>query len=254
MEFEFKDRYTLKDFKDIVARLRDKENGCPWDKEQDHFSIKKNFVEETYEVLEAIDLEDTELLKEELGDVLLQIVLHSQFEEEVGNFNLEDVINDIAQKIVVRHPHVFKNADNTTNTNKVLEKWEEIKNQTKGFESLEEKLKSVPKVFPSLMYANKIQKRMQAGNIKVLADEKRSIDSIKSLISEIEGNNIDNQKETLSRLLFEVSNLVRLKKEDSEEILKEFTSNFTEKVVNFEKLSLQNDESFDIIFKDDFIK
>ncbi len=252
MEFEFKDKYNLEDFRLIVAKLRDKETGCPWDIEQDHFSIKKNFIEETYEVIEAIDLENSELLKEELGDVLLQIVLHSQFEEEVGNFNLNDVINDISQKIIIRHPHVFKNPVNTK-TEAVLEKWEEIKNEVKGFETLEEKLASVPKVFPSLMYANKIQKRMQAGGINLLGNEEQTINNIIQLANSLKEEKAENQKELISQLIFQTSNLARLKKEDSEEILREYTMKITEKVVNFEKLSLQNGKSFDIISKDDFI-
>ncbi len=254
MDFEFKEKYNLEDFKNIVALLRDKENGCPWDIKQDHFSIKKNFIEEVYEAIEAIDLEDSELLKEELGDVLLQIVLHSQFEEEKGVFNLEDVINDIAQKIVIRHPHVFHNKEEEKSSeNKVLEKWEEIKNKTKGFETLAEKLESVPKVFPSLMYANKVQKRMQAGEIEFLKDEKSNIDDLKSLVLNLETLNNEEEKEALSKILFITSNLLRLKKEDSEEILKEFTMEMVKKVGNFEKITLQNGKSFDIISRDDFI-
>ncbi len=253
MDFKFKDRYDLQDFKNIVAMLRDKDFGCPWDKEQDHFSIRKNFIEETYEVIEAIEIEDNELLKEELGDVLLQIVLHSQFASEVGNFNLEDVINDIAQKIIIRHPHVFKNNNKIDDTNKVLTKWEEIKNETKGFETLSEKLNSVPKVFPALMYANKTQKRMQAGGFSFLGDEKSEIEDIKSLVMQLENSSEEQKNELIAKLIFTTSNLARIRKMDSEEVLKEITGKIIEKVVNFENLSLQNDKSFDIISKDDFI-
>ncbi len=253
MDFEFKDRYDLQDFKKIVAMLRDKDFGCPWDKAQDHFSIRKSFIEETYEVIEAIDLEDTNLLKEELGDVLLQIVLHSQFEEEIGSFNLEDVINDISKKIIVRHPHVFKNKDTTTDENKVLMKWEEIKNETKGFETLGEKLNSVPKVFPALMYANKVQKRMQAGGFEFLNDEKNEIEDLKNLILKLENASCEEKNNLIANIIFTASNLARIQKMDSEEALKEKTGKIVKKVVNFENLSLQNGKSFDIISKDDFI-
>ena len=89
-----------------MALLRS-EQGCPWDREQDHRSIRKNFIEETYEAVEAIDKGDMTLLREELGDVLLQVVFHTQMEEETGVFTFDDVVTDLCQKLIIRHPHVF---------------------------------------------------------------------------------------------------------------------------------------------------
>ena len=107
-EFEFKDVYNIDDLIKLVTVLR-APGGCPWDIKQTHESIKKNFIEETYEVIEAINKNDSDMLREELGDVLLQVALHSQMESEKGSFDFNDVANDICQKLVVRHPHVFGN-------------------------------------------------------------------------------------------------------------------------------------------------
>lgn len=99
MDFTFKEKYTMDDLIDIMKILRG-ENGCPWDKKQNHQSIRKNFIEETYEVIEAIDNNDNDLLKEELGDVLLQVVFHAQMEQELGNFDFDDVANDICKNLL----------------------------------------------------------------------------------------------------------------------------------------------------------
>ena len=107
VEFVQKPRYTAQDLVRIVALLRQPEGGCPWDKAQTHASIRQNFIEETYEAVEAIDLGDPELLQEELGDVLLQVALHCQMEAERGAFDFDEVCNGICQKLLYRHPHVF---------------------------------------------------------------------------------------------------------------------------------------------------
>ena len=102
--FDFKDKYNLEDLLHIMQLLRG-EGGCPWDREQDHHSIRNNFIEETYEAVEAIDTENASLLKEELGDVLLQIVFHAQMEQEKGVFDFGDVCDGICKKLIYRHPH-----------------------------------------------------------------------------------------------------------------------------------------------------
>ena len=106
--FGKKDKYTVDDLVEIMSLLRS-ENGCPWDREQTHASIRKNFIEETYEAVEAIDEDNPDKLKEELGDVLLQVVFHAQMEKEKGNFDFNDVCDGICKKLIVRHPHVFGN-------------------------------------------------------------------------------------------------------------------------------------------------
>ena len=106
VDFEQKEHYKIEDLLDIMKILRG-ENGCPWDQVQTHQSIRKNMIEETYEVVEAIDKEDPILLQEELGDVLMQVVFHSQIEESEGRFTFDDVCDGVCKKLIVRHPHVF---------------------------------------------------------------------------------------------------------------------------------------------------
>ncbi|MDE6092721.1 MAG: nucleoside triphosphate pyrophosphohydrolase, partial [Ruminococcus sp.] len=122
VDFQQKKRYSIDDLIDIVRLLRG-EGGCPWDREQTHESIKSDFIEETCEAIEAIDLKDTDLLREELGDVLLQVVFHCRIEEENSSFNFDDVCNEICHKLIVRHPHVFGEIT-VDSTGEVLKNWE----------------------------------------------------------------------------------------------------------------------------------
>ena len=110
MDFQKKERYNVSDLIKIMEMLRS-ENGCPWDREQTHESIRMNFLEEAYEACDAIDNKNDENLKEELGDVLMQVVFHSRIAEEAGKYNFDDVANDVCQKLVFRHPHVFGDVD-----------------------------------------------------------------------------------------------------------------------------------------------
>ena len=124
VNFEFKDRYNFHDLVEIVRVLREP-GGCPWDAEQTHESIKKDFIEETYEVIEAINKNDKVLLEEELGDVLLQVVFHAQLEREEGRSDMGEIIHDVCFKLVHRHPHVFGNVVAET-SDVVLSNWEQI--------------------------------------------------------------------------------------------------------------------------------
>ena len=139
----------MQDLLQIMEILRS-ENGCPWDREQTHESIRGNFIEETYEAVEAIDKKDPVLLREELGDVLLQVVFHARMEEEVNSFNFGDVVNDICEKLIIRHPHIFGDVK-VCGTEEVLNNWEAIKNQVKGTKTQTERLEAVPRVYPALM-------------------------------------------------------------------------------------------------------
>ena len=125
-----KERYSFEDLIKLIRLLRSPE-GCPWDREQTHASIRKNFIEETYEVLEAIDKEDLPLLREELGDVLLQVGLHVEMEAERGTMTFEDVITALCSKLVQRHPHVFGDVRGDSAA-QALDNWEAIKMRTKG--------------------------------------------------------------------------------------------------------------------------
>lgn len=152
-----KDRYTMDDLVAIMALLR-AEDGCPWDREQTHESIRSNFIEETYEVVEAIDTKDAPLLREELGDVLLQVVFHARISEEAGDFSFDDVADEVCRKLVVRHPHIFSDVEADT-TDKVLTNWDKIKAETKQQKTVSDTLNSVSRSLPSLMRATKIAKK-----------------------------------------------------------------------------------------------
>ncbi|OFI06572.1 nucleoside triphosphate pyrophosphohydrolase [Clostridium acetireducens DSM 10703] len=151
---------NLKDFNDLIkimSTLRG-ENGCPWDREQTHKSLKQYLIEESYEVLDSIDEEDDEALVEELGDVLLQVVFHSQIGKENGFFNINDVVKSICDKMIERHPHVFGNV-NADTTDKVLYNWDKIKKKQYGFNTYTDELNHIAKSFPALIRAYKVQKK-----------------------------------------------------------------------------------------------
>lgn len=164
-----KDRYGFQDLVDIMALLRS-EDGCPWDRVQTHESIRKNFIEETYEVAEAIDNKDVANLREELGDVLLQVVFHTQMEREAGRFDIDDVITEVCEKLVVRHPHIFGEVSADT-PEKVLDNWEEIKMRTKGQTDGKKRLEDVPKSLPALMRSYKVVKRAEKAGADLGAQE-----------------------------------------------------------------------------------
>ncbi|WP_312460163.1 MazG family protein, partial [Proteiniclasticum sp.] len=142
-------KYSFYDFMNIVKRLRDKDSGCPWDKEQTHESLKPYLIEESYEALEAIDLEDFDALREELGDVMLQVLLHSAISEEEGEFNIHEVVKVVSEKMIYRHPHVFQK-DRDMTSDEVLIQWEALKKKEKGEETLSDSLRAISKYYPGL--------------------------------------------------------------------------------------------------------
>ena len=146
--------YTYEDLITVVELLRS-EGGCPWDMEQTHKSIRNDFIEETYEVIEAIDTEDPALLREELGDVLLQVVFHARIEEEQDVFGMPEVANDICAKLIHRHPHVFGTVE-VENSAEVLRNWEAIKGEEKQRITMTDKLRAIPPMYPALMRAQKV--------------------------------------------------------------------------------------------------
>ena len=152
-----KDRYEFDDLVEIMAFLRSSE-GCPWDREQTHESLKRYLIEETYEVLEAIDLDDRDKLCEELGDLLLQILFHARIAEEEGRFDINDVITGISRKMILRHTHVFGD-DRAETADDVVDNWEKIKKKEKGVKDQTGVLKSVPANLPALMRSFKVQEK-----------------------------------------------------------------------------------------------
>ena len=160
-EFRSKTEFNADDFLTLIKILRS-ENGCPWDREQTHASIIKDLIEETYEVVEAIEADNPDMLCEELGDLLLQAVFHSCIAEEKGHFTLGDAVSGVCRKMVERHPHVFGETVADT-TEKVLENWDKIKAETKKQETLYDRLSAVPVTLPALMRAQKLIHRAEKG-------------------------------------------------------------------------------------------
>ena len=206
------------------------ENGCPWDREQDHKSIRKDFLEEVYEVCEAIDLDDSELMKEELGDVLLQVVFHARIEEEKGNFAFADSVNDLCQKLIIRHPHVFGDVT-VADSGEVLKNWNDIKQKTKGQETYTETLRSVCGALPALMRAQKIGKRAERAGMD-FPDAEAALKSLESEIEEVKAASAGNEAEELGDMLFAAVNVVRKKGYDAEELLTRAADKFVDR---FEK-------------------
>ena len=215
-----KESYNVYDLAVIVEILRG-ENGCPWDRVQTHQSIRNDFLEEVYEVLEAIDMDSDEMLREELGDVLLQVVFHAQIESEQKNYNLDDIANDICKKLIIRHPHVFGDV-NADNVDTVLKNWDSIKKETKGQESYTDTLKGVPKMFPALMRAQKLGKRASRAGMDFRGKDD-CFESLKSEVLELEEalNNGDTKsaEEELGDLLFSCANMARKMGVDAEQLL-----------------------------------
>ena len=158
VDFQYKPRYGYEDFLEIMRLLRSP-GGCPWDREQTHSSIRRNFLEETYEVLDAIDRDDPHAMCEELGDVLMQIVFHAQIEAERGHFTMDDVVDGVSQKLVYRHPHVFGGTMEAETSEQVLVNWEALKRKEKGQQSTADAVEAVPHTLPALWRAEKIQSK-----------------------------------------------------------------------------------------------
>lgn len=157
LDFLCKESYDLRDFVALITFLRSPD-GCPWDQVQTHESIRRNFLEETYEVCEAIDAGDTAHLKEELGDVLMQVVFHAGIEADAGRFDMDDVCDGVVKKLLYRHPHVFGDGQAET-ADTVPASWEQLKRQEKGQKTTADALDAVARSLPGLWRAEKIQKK-----------------------------------------------------------------------------------------------
>ena len=157
VDFQCKSRYDWEDFLQVMALLR-APGGCPWDAEQTHASIRRNFLEETYEALDALDRDDAVDMCEELGDVLMQVAFHAQIETERGRFTMADVVDGVTQKLVYRHPHVFGTVQADT-SDQVLANWEVLKRKEKGQRSTADAIEAVPHTLPALWRAEKVQKK-----------------------------------------------------------------------------------------------
>lgn len=222
-----KERYTFQDLLDIMTRLR-APDGCPWDREQDHKSLKRYLIEEAYEVLEAIDEERPDKLCDELGDLLLQVVFHAQIAKENGQFDMSDVAHGISAKMIHRHRHVFGDEEAQTSDD-VLDIWEKIKKSEKGFDTQTQVLKDVPANMPALMRSFKVQQKAAQVGFD-WDDVKDAMLKVKEEITELEEayqkGDTARTEEELGDLLFAVVNVSRFMKVQPELALTATTNKF----------------------------
>ncbi len=228
---------SLESFQEVIAHLRAPEDGCPWDRKQTHASLRTYLLEETYEALDALDKDDTNGLKEELGDILLQILLHAQIAAEKGEFTLADVLSGINRKIVYRHPHVFKDWS-VNGVKDVVENWEalkELERKNNGDEEKKGMLDGVPVSFPALAQAQAIQDRAA----RVGFDWPEITPVIEKVFEELEEVRTapDEPKRAgeLGDLLFAIVNLVRWHKVDAESALRQTNLKFRKRFAFIEE-------------------
>ena len=207
-----RERYTAEDLLQIIRILRDRENGCPWDKVQTHASIRKNFLEETCEALEAIDADDAAMMREELGDVLMQVAFHTVMEEERGRFDFEQVCREVCEKLVFRHPNIFASS---AAENAGINSWDALKNKEKGRTTLADELGTVPATLPALMRAQKLQKRAD----RCGAAQPDKTRAQQALQDALDGWSREQDARTAGELLFAAANAMRLAGVDAEEAL-----------------------------------
>ena len=224
LQFTKKEKYDFADLVNIMDILRS-EDGCPWDREQDHASIRKNLIEETYEVCDCIDRADLPGMCEELGDLMLQVVFHSKIASDLGEFELLDVTDGVCKKLILRHPHIFGDVRADT-SEEVLKNWDQIKRVEKNQKTYTETLEQIPSCLPGLMRAEKVQRKAAKANFDFKsADEAAAkIGEELSELKAAEGS--DRAAEEFGDLLFSVVNVGRLMGLDSEEAITSATNKF----------------------------
>ena len=233
--------YSIEDCVQLIARLRDPNGGCPWDLKQNYQSMIPCLTEETYEVIEAIERNDMANLREELGDLLLQSVFFSQLATEDGHFTFADVLNDVAEKIVRRHPHVFGDAS-AGNEEEALARWNSIKATEKTTQTADESiLDSVPRAFPALLRAQKLQKKCAKFGFD-WKDVPLVLEKVEEELAEVKAEMTRTPQdpalleEELGDLLFATVNLVRHMKFDAEDTLRKANNKFERRFRALEKM------------------
>lgn len=236
--------YNFHDLVEIVRILR-APGGCPWDIEQTHQSIRRGFLEEAYEVAEAIDENSPEHLKEELGDVLLQVVFHASIAQDEGQYNINDVADGICKKLIYRHPHVFGDVT-VQSTGEVLSNWEELKRKEKGQTSNADALEAVARSLPALWRAEKVQKKAAKcgfdwDNISGAAD--KLTEEAAEFHHALKGNG--DPVEELGDLMFAAVNAARFLKIDPEDCLHAATDKFSMRFRKVEQAAAQQGQKLE---------
>lgn len=226
--------YTAEQLLEVLRILRDPENGCPWDKVQTHASIRKNFLEETCEVLEAIDADDPAMLREELGDVLMQVGFHTQIEQEAGRFTWQQVCDGVCRKLIDRHPHIF--GGDTS-----IKDWDALKNKEKGRTTLADELNTVPATLPALMRAQKLQKRAVRCGVPEPEGTQAQQALQQVLQQAVDGWNAAQNADAAGELLFAAANAMRLAGVDAEEALTFASRRFCDACLQQEQRGIQAD-------------
>ncbi len=234
----YKASYSFDDLREIMIRLRDPVDGCPWDAAQTHASIRKDFLEEVYEVCEAIDRADNTLLCEELGDVLLQVAFHTRLAEEEGAFTMEDVTTGICKKMIQRHPHIFGDHEKLDTPESTFAVWDAVKAREKHQRTYTDAMNDVAKTLPALMYANKVQGRAKKSGFD-WPSVAGAMDKVREETAEIQqcldkGEDIS---EELGDLLFAAVNVARMQSVDPEEALLRATQKFMSRFAKVEELA-----------------
>lgn len=220
VDFEYAESYGMDDYRKIIAILRG-EDGCPWDREQTHESIRRNLLEEAYEVCEAIDERDPEHLREELGDLLMQVLFHARIEEEAGRFDLDDVADGACKKLILRHPHVFGSVQ-VQDSAEVLDNWDKIKRVEKAQDTVTTAMTDVAETLPALWRAEKVQKKAakvgfdwpDIGGAFSKIDEETA-----ELRAAIDKGDAESIEEELGDLIFSAVNVARFAGVDPEKAL-----------------------------------
>lgn len=244
INFQCKDSYTVDDLVEIVHILRSP-GGCPWDMEQTHASIRRNFLEEAYEAVEAIDEEDPAHLQEELGDVLMQVVFHADIEADGGRFDLNDVADGVCKKLIYRHPHVFGDVK-VSGTGDVLTNWDALKRQEKGQETYTDTLNSVARSLPGLWRAEKVQKKAAKAGFD-WPDVSGALDKLPEETAELREalNRKGNVEEELGDLLFSAVNVARHAGVDPEKALSRACDKFITRFARVEEAARETGRSME---------
>ncbi len=235
VSFTVKTHYDIYDLLEIMRLLRS-EDGCPWDREQTHQSLKSNLLEETHEALEAIEQGDSDGLQEELGDVLLQVVFHAQIEQEAQGFDFESVVDTLCKKLVTRHPHVFGDVK-ATDAGQALKNWDAVKRQSKNNAMQTQLLQSVPRSLPALMRAGKVLGRAKRVGFETATDALSAINRVEQQVAALKAAVLNGEQcdEQTGKALFAMTALAKKVHVDPEEALSTQIHAFIERFSAVEK-------------------
>jgi len=253
IDFTRKERYGFDDLVELIRLLRTPD-GCPWDREQTHASIRRNFLEETYEVLEAIDEDDPAHLCEELGDVLMQVVFHGEMEREAGRFTLDDVCDGVCRKLILRHPHVFGSVE-VSGSAQVLENWDAIKRREKKQETWTDTLRAVSKTLPATWRAEKLQKKAGKAGLRPdgPAGAAANLSEKAAALEEAVARGADTD-EALGEALFAAVGAAAALKADPEEALQSASERFIRRFAAMEALAGRNGRTLDALSREELAR